>query len=279
MHVRQRLMPSFRHLRLEKLTDFGVAQYVKRRKEEGAAQATINRELATLSHLLNRALEWGWITTRPSIDKGREDPKQIVVLSTPQKLALSNAAAEDQDPFTWMFVAIALGTAMRHSEILRIRWSEIDFEQRRIHIPQAKAGQREQPMPSALANLLKAEWELIGRPPGYLFGTIRADAKSAHRQTMSKQFRRTVERAKLDPATVTPHVLRHTAITDLVKARVDLPTIQKISGHKTLAMVQRYTHLSDEHVNEAVENLATGLSAQVTPKLHTPVAVAANDAA
>ncbi|WP_370385484.1 tyrosine-type recombinase/integrase [Novosphingobium sp. EMRT-2] len=44
---------------------------------------------------------------------------------------------------------------------------------------------------------------------------------------MDRQFQRAVIRAKLDPAKVTPHVMRHTGITRLVMAGVDLPTIQR----------------------------------------------------
>ena len=62
-------------------------------------------------------------------------------------------------------------------------------------------------------------------------------------------------RAGLDPARVTPHVMRHTAITRLVKAGIDLPTIQKISGHKTLAMVMRYVHIHGAHIDAAIATL------------------------
>jgi integrase len=46
--------------------------------------------------------------------------------------------------------------------------------------------------------------------------------------------------------------MRHTAITALVKAGVDLPTIQRISGHKTLTMVLRYTHVHGDHIDRAI---------------------------
>ena len=46
--------------------------------------------------------------------------------------------------------------------------------------------------------------------------------------------------------------MRHTAITKLVQAGVDLPTIQTISGHKTLAMVLRYTHVHGTHIDKAI---------------------------
>ena len=267
-HIRQRLTPYFRGQRPDKLTDFAVAHYIRQRKGEGAAQATINRELSTLSHFLNRCMEWGWTNARPKIDKGEEARKQIVVLSDADKQALMRAAIGDQDPLTWLFAAIAMGTGMRHSEILRVQWQEIDFAHRRIFIGRAKAGQRQQPIPPSLADTLEREWKQLGAPQGYLFPTTRADAKHPHRQDMAKQFRRAVERAKLNPEKVTPHVLRHTAITALVQAGVDLPTIQKVSGHKTLAMVLRYTHLSDEHVDRAVSTLDTAFPDTIAPELH-----------
>ena len=72
---------------------------------------------------------------------------------------------------------------------------------------------------------------------------------------MNRPFRRAVIAAGLDPKLVTPHVMRHTAITALVKAGVDLPTIQRISGHKTLAMVLRYTHVHGVHIDQAIRTI------------------------
>ena len=53
--------------------------------------------------------------------------------------------------------------------------------------------------------------------------------------------------------------MRHTAITNLVKAGVDLPTIQKISGHKTIAMVLRYTHVHGAHIDQAIKAIGRGI--------------------
>jgi integrase len=184
-------------------------------------------------------------------------------------LAQMTMWSDDQDPTTWLFVAIAMGTGMRHSEILRIRWEDIDAESRRIYIGKAKAGQREQPIPPALASRLIREREQRDDQEGWLFPTTTANAKHPHRQSMAEQFARAVKRAKLDTTKVTPHILRHTAITGLVRAGVDLPTIQRISGHKTLAMVLRYTHLSDDHIDQAVAKLDSAFPDVLTPELHT----------
>ena len=86
---------------------------------------------------------------------------------------------------------------------------------------------------------------------------------------MAVPFQRAVIRAKVNPETVTPHVMRHTAITRLVKAGADLPTIQKISGLKTLAMVLRYVHVHGTHIDDAIAAIDTGKFATITLELHT----------
>ena len=74
--------------------------------------------------------------------------------------------------------------------------------------------------------------------------------------SIEKPFRRVVAAAGLDPKQVVRHTLRHTAITHLVQAGVDLPTVQRISGHKTMQMVARYSHQNGEHIREAMDKLA-----------------------
>ena len=70
-----------------------------------------------------------------------------------------------------------------------------------------------------------------------------------------KPWKRVVKAAGLDPSEVVRHTLRHTAITHLIQAGVDLPTVQKISGHKTLEMVLRYAHQNGEHIQAAMDVL------------------------
>jgi len=94
---------------------------------------------------------------------------------------------------------------------------------------------------------------------------------------MDRPFHEAVKAAGLDPELITPHVMRHTAITKLVQAGVDLPTIQRISGHKTLAMVLRYCHVHGRHIDEAIRALGRTVPQQamnetvamITQELHT----------
>jgi hypothetical protein len=63
--LRMYLKPYFGTMRLDGILAFAIEKYKKRRTEAGAAAATVNRELATLSHLLNRAVEWKWLDRLP----------------------------------------------------------------------------------------------------------------------------------------------------------------------------------------------------------------------
>ena len=142
---------------------------------------------------------------------------------------------------------------MRKSEILSIRPEHIDLQRKTIYIPHAKAGARNQPITGNLAIFL--EEILKNTEPGqeWLFPSM--VAKSGHLQYPEDSFRDVVKQAELNPKEVTPHTLRHTAITHLVQAGVDLPTVQRISGHKTLQMVARYSHQNGEHIQSAMDVL------------------------
>lgn len=270
-HVEQLLTPFFGATRADRIATSQVQDYVRRRLDLGLKQATINRELATLSHMLRRFAKWGWIKADdiPDLERGAEPRKRIVVLSDENESRLMKAAVEDQDPRTWLFLAFGLNTAMRHGEIVRVRFADIDLESRRIFLPQAKSGEREQPITPALAAMIRSQREMHGDDAVWLFPSRSRKGKHPHRLSMAKQFLRVVIRAGLNPAEVTPHVMRHTAITRLVKAGVDLPTIQRISGHKTLAMVLRYVHIHGSHIDAAIAAIDNAFHDMITPELHT----------
>lgn len=105
---------------------------------------------------------------------------------------------------------------------------------------------------------------------GWVFPSPHRDSKLGHRDRIRQPFTNAVLAAGLDPDLITPHVLRHTAITKLVQAGVDLPTIQRISGHKTISMVLRYTHVHGDHIDAAISALGGTLSEtrEASPKLH-----------
>lgn len=258
-HLNQHLIPKLGTIRLDKLSNFELRKYRKSRLEAGASDATVNREFATLLHLLNRASskDWGWMRAddKPEIPKVAEQRKARRALSQEQAEALMAGAKADQDPRCWLFVAIGLATGMRHSEIVMRRYDEIDWNSNRFEIGKAKAGARLQPFPEWLAVVLKAQQKMEDDPNGWLFPVKRAHAKTPYTPSMDAPFKRAVERAGLDPDRVTPHLMRHTIVTRLSK-QFDARTIQGMSGHKSLSMVLHYVHANDEDIDLAANALA-----------------------
>ena len=272
------LVPFFGEFPLSKISGFDIERYKHQRQKEPVAvrprgkvvarrtdknastkPSTINRELAVLSHLFNKAIEWGWIDRRPAkINRFSEGQGRITYLAVDQIDRLVACARADGNAQIYPFIVIGLATAMRKGEILSIQREHIDLQRLLIYIPRAKAGAREQPITKDLADFLKGYLDALQPGTPWLFPS--PGAKSGHAVDVRKAFRRVVAAAGLDPDQILRHTLRHTAITHLVQIGVDLPTVKRISGHKTLAMVERYAHANGAHIQEAMDKLQARLN-------------------
>lgn len=223
-------------------------------KDAKVTPATVNRELAVLSHLFTKAVEWGWIPHRPArIVRLRENNSRIIYLTVEQINKLIECAEQDANPQIHPFILVGLATSMRLSEILAIQKQHVDISNLRIFIPRAKAGAREQPITGGLASYLERYMDQLGEDCNWLFPSRKS--KRGHTVNINKPFQRVVKAAGLNPKEVVRHTLRHTAITHLVQAGVDLPTVKRISGHRTLQMVERYAHANGEHIRAAMDML------------------------
>ena len=271
----QHLVPFFSDTPLTKISSFDIERYKKHRfaqkamksrprrkgkeseptfKQTPPCPGTVNRELAVLSHLMNKAFEWGWIDRIPlKVKRLREGSGRITYLTVDQAKKLLTEAEKDDNPQIFPFIKIGLATSMRLMEILSIRKENVDIARRMIFIPQAKAGQREQPITAELAEYLKLYIATLAEDTPWLFPS--PSSRSGHTTNVRKAYRRVVKAAELDPDQIVRHTLRHTAITHLVQAGVDLPTVKRISGHKTLIMVERYAHANGDHIQAAMDKL------------------------
>jgi|LGVF01.2.fsa_nt_gb integrase len=274
--LHQHLIPFFGDMPLSKISSFNVERYKKERSQAKAipggekrrpkdasklkltSKGTINRELAVLSHLFSKAEEWGWIASRPAKIKRFPEPQgRVTYLTTEQIKVLIDCAKQDQSPQIYPFIVIGLETSMRKMEILSIKREHVDLQRLAIFVPQAKAGAREQPITKHLAEFLGGHMAALPIGTPWLFPSIAS--KSGHTIDVRKAFRRVVSAAGLDPDQVVRHTLRHTAITHLIQAGVDLPTVKRISGHKTLIMVERYAHQNGAHIQAAMDKLESRL--------------------
>src|SRR5262249_45024707 len=145
----------------------------------GAKVGTVNRELAALSHLFSKGIEWGWIDKRPAtIKRYSEEQARITYLTVDQIERLLEAAQYDQNSQVYPFILIGLETSMRRMEILSIRREHVDVQRRVIYIPKAKAGAREQPMTAQLATFLVGYMGTLPEGTPWLFPSL--GAQSGH---------------------------------------------------------------------------------------------------
>lgn len=250
--LKHHLIPFLGKIQIDKISSFDLERYKKARLTT-AKPGTVNHELAVISHIFTMAEEWKWIQARPvKVKLLKVDPSRVIYLTTDQATRLVEAASHDSSYHIYPFVVIGLETGMRKTEILRIKRTDVDPDNRIIFIPEAKAGMREQPITAGLADYLKRYIDSLNDDSPWLFPC--SESKTGHTVAIEKAFRRVVAAAGLSPDVVR-HTLRHTAITHLVQAGVDLPTVAKISGHKTLAMILRYTHANSEHLQAATDKL------------------------
>ena len=256
-HIRLHLTPFFGTIPLTHLNSFDIERYRKARKEAGAKPATVNRELSTLLHLYSMAEEWKWIKHKPcKIKMAAVDNRRMECLTKQEAQRLLNVAQADRNPHIYLFIAIGLGTGMRRSEILSLRLENLHLAQRQVFLPQAKAGARTQPITENLVQLIEQYLRVRSVTSPWLFpsvGSVKSNV--GHTTCIEEPFKRVVELAGLDSKRITPHVLRHTAISNLVMAGIDIPTVQAISGHKTTQMVMRYAHQNNNHVRNAMDAL------------------------
>ncbi len=261
--IQQELIPYFKDIPLTAISRFEIERFKRHLLNKGLSQATINRYLAVISQLFHKAVEWHWLDKVPcKVVKYPENNIRTRYLEAHEIESLLEAAAKDECAVIEPFIRIALGTAMRRSEILSIEIKNINCTRREIYIPKAKCGARMQPMTAGLATFLSHYLQHKTEPhQSYLFPAKRS--VSGHRQEIEKPFYRVVTAAGLDRYQVCRHTLRHTAITHLVQSGVDLPTVQRFSGHKTIQMVFRYSHQSTDHLQWALDKMETRLKASL----------------
>uniref|UniRef100_I2PZB6 Site-specific recombinase XerD n=1 Tax=Desulfovibrio sp. U5L TaxID=596152 RepID=I2PZB6_9BACT len=166
----------------------------------------------------------------------------------PEELAeLLKAIDEDDHPFAGPIMKLALFSGMRKSEMLKLQWSNIDFRNGVIHLPDAKSGQDEKiPLSDTARELL----ESLPRTSDFVFPG-RAGGQRVYIQRYVNAIR---DKAGLPRSFRALHGLRHVYASLLASSgRVDMYTLQKLLTHKSPMMTQRYAHLRDDAMKQAAD--------------------------
>jgi len=244
--LRVHLVRYFKGSYVFELTSQMIETYKARRLEK-VGPATVNRELSCLRHMLNKAVEWRYIGISPmkGVKLLKEPPGRLRYLRPEEASALLANCA----PRVRSVVVTALHTGMRRSEILNLKWGDIDFRTRIITVQKSKNNERRM---IPMNDILQAELNSVPRDIRSQFVFCNREGKPFAR--VYKGFKGALRRAGIEDFRFQD--LRHTFASYLVMNGVDLRTVQQLMGHKSLRMTMRYAHLSEAHARKAVDTLA-----------------------
>jgi integrase len=253
------LLPRFGECSLTDITYRDLELFRKEREKVDTYRhgprsvARVNRELAVLRHMFNKALAWGWIDQNPFMRGETLFPKEknarIRFLTQEEWARLRVECVAHLLPI----VETALNTGMRKGEVLALRWEWV--RDAWVHLPGhlVKSGEgRAVPLNEAQLEVFKEVRSTmpVGCPhvfPGLVEGrpmaVVRKGFEGACRRAGIVNFRF--------------HDLRHTCASWMVMAGASLKAVQEQLGHKTLAMTMRYAHLAPGHQQEAINLIGT----------------------
>jgi len=217
--------------------------------------ATANRYMAALSHVFTKAsTEWGWMETNPlsKVSREKESQGRVRFLSDDERVRLLESCKGSRNQRLYLIVMLALSTGARYSEIMGLSWEDASFDQRRLILRDTKNGEtRAVPLVGEAFTLLKEHSKVRRIDTPLVFP--RAGAKGAQAISIRQAWDYAVENAKVDNFHF--HDLRHTCASYLAMNGATLAEIAEVLGHKTLQMVKRYAHLSEQHTLSVVERM------------------------
>ena len=213
-----------------------IATYRDKRLKEGKSAATVRIELSLLSSIFKYAKhEWGFSSLsnpvteikRPSPSKGRDRRLEEGELE---------AILTASEGFLPALIQLAIETAMRAGELASLKWENVYLIKRIAILPDTKNGDKRVVPLSLKAVEILSKTERNGPNVFPIQDSY----------VISDAFRRATKRAKVKGLRF--HDLRHEAVSRLFEKRLNVMEVASISGHKSLQMLQRYTHLRAEEL-------------------------------
>jgi integrase len=248
-----RLEGSLKHLGaafgLDRAIDIGtdrIERYKLDRKNDGAATATINLELAALKRAFTLAVEAEALSRAPHIEMLDVDNTREGFLEHADWLALRAVLPEDlRDPVSFLYFS-----GWRDGEMKHLEWRNVDFEGRVIRLPSTKSKNKKGrllPLSGELAEII--ERAHINRRLDCPF-VFHRDG----RQIKDYRIAWNTARHKVGLNRLLVHDLRRTAVRDLLRGRPrgGEKAVMAVTGHKTRAVFDRYNIIAEEDIADTI---------------------------
>lgn len=264
-----RILPALGAKTAAEVTVGRATAYVAQRRAEGVAARTINIEVASLKHMLNRGVEWGLLRDSPiaRVKPIKGPPtKERRSLSVEEEVRLLAAASPRYGD---VFLAL-LRTGMRVGELVNLMWAGVDLERGLLCVRsredwQTKTGEnREIPIADELLPVLRRLREGEKGLQARVF--LNRFGRPLDRHTTLQTFKKVVQQAGLPaPQELDLHALRVTFVSRLLERGANPKTVQALVGHRTFQMtMQVYARVLPGDRQRAIALLAppSGASAQ-----------------
>lgn len=222
-------------------------QITKQRLEDGVSNATVNRLLEVVRAILRRARDdWQWLNRTPSVRMLPEAKRRIRWLTREEADRLLQALPAHLAAMA----RFSLATGLREKNVTRLEWSQVDLARRMawVHPDQSKARK-----PIAVPLNREAVLVLRGEQGKHSLWVFTYRGQPVNKAN-TRAWRRALNRAGIEDFRW--HDLRHTWASWHVQNGTPLHVLQELGGWSCYSMVQRYAHLSAQHLAEYVDNIA-----------------------
>jgi integrase len=218
---------------------------------KNASPATRNRYLATLRHAFSIARRrWEWIDGNPISGLAAREPRgRVRFLDEDERTRLLHACRRSKDARLYPLVVLAVSTGARQGELLRLRWADVDLIRGVAVVLETKNDERRAlPLAGHALEVLQERSKVRRINSDLLFANERGRASFPR-----IAWKDAVQAARLEDFRF--HDLRHSAASYLAMSGATLAEIADVLGHKTLAMVKRYSHLTEQHTSAVVARM------------------------
>jgi len=224
---------------------------VKGRKR---SNSTVVRYMSSLSAVFTVAVnEWQWLEDSPmrKVKKPKQPPGRVRYLDDDEFTKLLTACEESANTWLSMCVILSISTGMRQAELMGLKWPDVNLKDGFIILHETKNGERRRVTLSGLAlELLREHGKIRRLDTPLLFPSKKFPLKPIDLRTPWETALK-----KSGVVDFHWHDLRHCTASYLAMNGANLLEIADVLGHKTLAMVKRYAHLSDGHVSGVIARM------------------------
>lgn len=265
---RKHIIPEIGGIELRKLSPLHIQTLYRRLAEKGVSPPTIHAAHRAIGRPLSRAVKWRLIPRSPleRVDPPKAPKREISPLTAEQVMRLLKVS---KGTGRYSLYLAAVVTGMRQSELLGLRWSDVDLDRCTITITgtlnrqgerdstKTAAGTRQVSIPQRLADELR---QIQPENPGDQLVWQTSNGTPISHRNLLRQFKNLLQKAGL-PETVRFHDLRHTSATLLLSAGVHPKVVQERLGHSRINVtLDTYSHVMPELQRQAAEQLDALLS-------------------